>query len=189
VTFAVFVFRWTFNAKMPSADLQTASFNFSLNLGLELIKSQPHNDACFSPASATLVLAMVYFGSGGKTRQQLRQTLFKNLDDEAISRKTGSMITAMDKSNDKFTMAYANRLYASQNYDLKPMFVSKLQQDYRSEVKKVMAYENVFMLWTINKISLRSILGKTPPRLLRKLTAGLKRQPETESKTSFIPTV
>jgi len=77
---------------MSLSNFQTASFNFSLNLGLELIKSQPQNDACFSPASATLVLAMVYFGSGGKTKQQLKQTVFKNLDDDAIGQKMGSML-------------------------------------------------------------------------------------------------
>jgi len=47
------------------------------------------------------------------------------------------MLAAMDKSNDKFTLAYANRLYASQSYDLQPTYVSKLQLDYRSEIKKV----------------------------------------------------
>jgi len=80
---------------------------------------------------------MVYFGNDGKTKQQLKQTVFKNLDDDAIAQNTGSTVTQMEKSYDQFTLVYANRLYASKVYELNPTYVSKLQRDYRSDIKKV----------------------------------------------------
>ncbi|XP_054161225.1 leukocyte elastase inhibitor-like [Oppia nitens] len=134
----------TNGSAVQSATNQTANSYNKLGLKLlnQLFKSETTNDKktnlIISPISVLAIIAMLYHGSNGKTREELGKTLNIGLDDDIQLRKWWkSKLMSINNNTDNKQVLMANGVFISDTFKLGDNYQNIVKNFYDSLVKVV----------------------------------------------------
>lgn len=104
-----------------------SDINFTGKLFRELSKDK--SNTIFSPLSIHSILSMVYQGTSGKTSDQIRYSLM--LEKSSASKGYSELLNSL-KHNEKVNFEIANKIYISENYEVKKEFVENIESNFHS---------------------------------------------------------
>ncbi len=120
-------------AGSPGAEALAASANrFGLDLYAQL-RGGPGN-LFFSPYSIQTALMMTYTGAAGDTSAEMASALHLTLRDDALDSAAGELISRFqsDKSDRPYQFRVANALWGGQGVVWTPVFLNRLERNYRA---------------------------------------------------------
>uniref|UniRef100_A0A183IYS9 SERPIN domain-containing protein n=1 Tax=Soboliphyme baturini TaxID=241478 RepID=A0A183IYS9_9BILA len=107
--------------------------NFSVSLYQHVGTSS--ESLCLSPLSVSLALAMIFYGSGGNTKSQIRETLIGSAStDEHLSTYMSDVMRTINNTEDNLKLYAVNRLYIDQKYDVLESYKTEVHDKLNSEI-------------------------------------------------------
>ena len=95
---------------------------------------------------------MCFAGAKGETAKELKSLLnFENFTDEEVMSIKRNYIAHLNNLNGEIALNTANKIYPLINYQVKPEFVSLLQENFKSEVQELDFARNKESAETINQ--------------------------------------
>ncbi|KRZ46360.1 Leukocyte elastase inhibitor C [Trichinella pseudospiralis] len=161
---------------MSSVNFDISMANFAMELYRQSFSNQ--SNSFFSPYSIVLTLAMTYFGSSGRTKQQLKDRLFSVSDDQLQASLDGifQSLQGDQHQQEQLTMQLhlANRLFARNNLKLLPAYLTRIQKTFKADVDLVdfsngAAAAEKINRWVANETKDR-IKNLIPPDVLDEMT-------------------
>ncbi|XP_040612146.1 serpin B9-like [Mesocricetus auratus] len=113
-----------------------ANGSFAINLLKILCQNSPSENVCYSPMSISSALAMVLLGAKGDTAVQITQALGFNTEED-IHQGFQGLLSNLNKSNKKYLLRMANRLFAGNTYEFLSTFRESCLQLYHSEMEQL----------------------------------------------------
>lgn len=123
-------------ALSPEAQkLAAANAGFSFKLLKEITKEQPEKNVFISPYSVSTVLQMVENGAGGKTKEEMRQTLgITALSQTAQNTANRELSQLIHAATSNMVLTTANAVWYRKGIAIKPDFITVNQQSYQATV-------------------------------------------------------
>jgi len=123
-------------ALSPDAQkLAAANAGFSFKLLKEITKEQPEKNVFISPYSVSTVLQMVENGAGGKTKEEMRQTLgITAMNQKAQNDANRELSQSIRAATSNLVLTTANAVWYRKGIAVKPDFIAVNQQSYQATV-------------------------------------------------------
>uniref|UniRef100_A0A5S6QGP2 SERPIN domain-containing protein n=1 Tax=Trichuris muris TaxID=70415 RepID=A0A5S6QGP2_TRIMR len=118
-----------------------------------LYQTQTTDNVVFSPVSIVLALSMVYLGSEGNTKQQMKMVMFDDGENGNFEKTAHLLMSAVGSMNSEFAKIVwhvANRLYVADSYDLLDSYTASLKSMLSSEIEKLNFTEKAMACKQIN---------------------------------------
>jgi len=119
------------HAPIPAADQAQAvrgSNEFAVDLYSHL-STQPGN-LFFSPESISTAFAMTYAGAAGETATQMARVFHFTLPPDRLHPAMGALLNQMNAAHSDYELHVADALWAQQDENFRPSFLSLVQSDY-----------------------------------------------------------
>lgn len=119
--------------------MEILSESFS-SFGLKLLKEivTDGQTVVLSPAAITLCSGVVYVGTKGQTKQELKGTLFPLMtNDEELLEGLKKIELALMKSNSFYLLNMANRVFCPSDYEIRDTYVEILRKYFKCDLAKV----------------------------------------------------
>lgn len=113
-----------------------------------------------SPLSVSSALALLSQGAGGKTYEQLKQTLHLGNDKSAVANQYCEHCKALEKNAGEATLSIANRVYVQQRNQLSETFQELATSKFKSGVESLNFAESKKSASTINRFVEENTNGK-----------------------------
>ncbi|VDO94592.1 unnamed protein product [Soboliphyme baturini] len=112
--------------KYPLAD-------FSVNLYQHAGTSS--ESMCLSPLSLSLALAMIFYGSAGNTKSQIKGAMFGfSSTDQQVSTYMGEVMKTINSTDKTFILYAVNRLYINKKYNVSDYYRNKVKDKLNSDI-------------------------------------------------------
>ena len=146
--------------------LSDANSQFAIDLYHQLSASAPRGNIFYSPLSVSAALAMTYLGARAKTADEMATVLgFSGQDVHPTFKR---ILTTLDDPTNNYTLAIANRLFASDVFQFKPAYIEKAEEYYSAGLEALNFRKDpegsraVINDWVENK-TLDKIIDFLPP--------------------------
>ncbi|XP_034365706.1 serpin B9 isoform X2 [Arvicanthis niloticus] len=116
--------------------LSEANGTFAIHLLKMLCQNNPSENICYSPVSISSALAMVLLGAKGQSAVQITQALGLNKEED-IHQGIQWLLRNLNKSDRKYSLRVANRLFADKTCEVLPTFKESCLQFYHSEMEQL----------------------------------------------------
>ncbi|XP_040611716.1 serpin B9 [Mesocricetus auratus] len=113
-----------------------ANGSFAISLLKILGQNNPTGNVCYSPVSISSALAMVLLGAKGDTAVQITQILGLNKEKD-IHQGFQRLLSNLNKTDRKYILRMANRIFAEDACELPPTFKESCLQFYHSEMEQL----------------------------------------------------
>lgn len=126
---------------------------FAFDLYRELLDEHPDENVFASPVSIALALAMTYAGADGETREQMREVLRYQLDDEEVHEAFAALQNELDARSEHdpdgnsagengeekqpFELSVANSMWGQSEYPFEQDFLDTLEMYYGDGFREV----------------------------------------------------
>jgi len=158
------------NLTKKSLELIDSDNNFGLDFFQKVATDNTTDNIMVSPLSVALALGMTYNGSGGTTREAMKETLkLGNMTDEEINSSYKSIIDQLLKLDPKVILNIANSIWYKLNFPVQNDFISLNKEYYYAEVNELDFYspdvKNIINGWVneATKGLIPSIIDNIPP--------------------------
>ncbi|KAM5166300.1 serpin B6-like isoform 2-T2 [Callospermophilus lateralis] len=120
--------------------LLEANGTFALNL-LKTLGEDSSRNVFYSPISISSALAMVLMGAKGTTAVQMAQVLSLNKSSSSgggdVHQGIQSLLTEVNKTDARYLLRIANRLFGEKSYDFLSSFKDSCQKFYQAEMEEL----------------------------------------------------
>lgn len=129
------------NLTKKSLELIESDNNFGLEFFQEVATANTNDNIMVSPLSVALALGMTYNGSGGTTRDAMKETLkLGNLTDDEINVSYKSIIDQLLKLDPKVILNIANSIWYKLSFPVQNEFIELNKEYYYAEVNELDFY-------------------------------------------------
>ncbi|MBB5181201.1 serpin B [Planomicrobium koreense] len=101
------------------------------------IKPDNSGNAFISPTSLYMALAMAYNGADGKTKEEIADVLYTELDAEGMNRANASLLAMLDKESEAITLNVANSMWLNGEFQLQEGFAANNQDYFNAELEVI----------------------------------------------------
>ncbi len=116
--------------------LADANTDFAFKLVKEISREQPEKNIFISPYSVSTVLQMVDNGAGGKTKEEIRQTLgLAGLTQSAQNKANRALSRDIESQTKKLVLNTANAIWYRNGISVKPEFIACNKKSYQATVE------------------------------------------------------
>jgi serpin B len=158
------------NLTKKSLELIESDNNFGLDFFQKVATENTTENIMVSPLSVALALGMTYNGSGGTTRDAMKETLkLGNMTDDEINASYKSIIDQLLKLDPKVILNIANSIWYKLNFPVQNEFIALNKEYYYAEVNELDFYapgaKDIINGWVNNKTKglIPAIIDEIPP--------------------------
>ncbi len=158
------------NLSKKSLELIESDNNFGLDFFRKVATDNTTENIMVSPLSVALALGMTYNGSGGTTRDAMKETLkLGSMTDEDINASYKSIIDQLLKLDPKVILNIANSIWYTLNFPVQNEFIELNKEYYYAEVNELDFYapdaKDIINGWVNDKTKglIPAIIDYIPP--------------------------
>ena len=125
-------------ASLISKEFTHANSEFALKIFKQLNYAEPGQNIFISPFSISMLLAMVYNGTSGKTKKAMDQTLgFTNLNANQINESYLNLLYSIKNFDPKIELEVGNFIWCREDISINPEFIDKNKKYFKVESKNI----------------------------------------------------
>ncbi len=123
------------HAALVSDKIVEANTNFAFKTFKKISELDTAQNSCYSPLSLSLVLQILYNGSGGETAAELADLLLLNgIEINDLNEQNSHLIRSLIAPDEGIKIEVANSIWCNSNFNLVASFVANMQNFYLADI-------------------------------------------------------